>query len=382
MKEFSANAILSNKLKKREDELMLRRLKQCGNLTDFASNDYLGFAKSKLLKEYSESDTTTANENINGSGGSRLLTGNTLLAKETESFVALQHNSEAALIFNSGYDANLGLFSSVPQRGDTIFYDELVHASIRDGIRLSNAKSFSFKHNDLKDLERKIENAAGCIYVAVESVYSMDGDLADLKGICKLRTKYELNIIVDEAHAMGVIGDASLGLCRHLKLEEEIFARLFTYGKAMGVHGAAIVGSDLLKQYLVNYCRSFIYTTAPPPHFYRAIKAAYRLLDESKEAVKILHNNITLFQNRVQHSRILKNHAIKSETAIQAIIIGEIQKTIDLSRQLAMKGFDVRPILSPTVPVGKERLRICLHSYNTALEIENLLEIIEAVYKR
>src|SRR5690606_18769580 len=187
-----------------------------------------------------------------------------------EDYIKEFHGSEAALIYNSGYDANIGFFSSVPQRGDIILYDELVHASIREGIRLSHARAFKFKHNDLQDLDSlllkynsKQDNLdQRYIYVVTESVFSMDGDTALLEGLTNITDIQGAYLIVDEAHATGVFGKKGQGLVQHLDLQKRVFARIITFGKAMGAHGAVITGSKLLGDYLINFSRSFIYTTA------------------------------------------------------------------------------------------------------------------------
>ena len=179
----------------------------------------------------------------------------------------------------------MGFFSSVPQRGDVILYDELCHASIRDGLKMSDAKAYKFKHNDLDDLERKcqVERSRNCsqnseIYIVTESIFSMDGDQPDLKALTSLSKELGCHLIVDEAHAFGVFGAKGEGMVQALGLENKVFARLITFGKALGCHGAAILGSAALQQYLINFARSFIYTTALPPHGVATICSAYEEL--------------------------------------------------------------------------------------------------------
>src|SRR5690606_26004002 len=181
------------------------------------------------------------------STGSRLLSGNFELYEKAENFLAEFHNSEAGLIFNSGYDANLGFFSSVPQKGDVVFYDEYIHASIRDGLQLSRAKSFKFRHNDIEDLQKGIirfresdRNNFADIYVVTESVFSMDGDIPDLENLSAFTDENNCFLVIDEAHSVGIFGVKGEGLVQHFGLEEKVFARIVTFGKAMGVHGAAI----------------------------------------------------------------------------------------------------------------------------------------------
>ena len=168
------------------------------------------------------------------------------------------HKGESALIFNSGYDANVGFFSTIPQRGDTILYDELCHASIRDGIRLSLAKGHSFTHNDLSALRSRLELANGIIFVAVESVYSMDGDIVPLEKVLRLCKEFQAQLVVDEAHSTGIYGNKGEGLAVSLNFQDKIFARLHTFGKAMGVHGAVWISSSISRDYLINYIKNLL----------------------------------------------------------------------------------------------------------------------------
>ena len=245
---------LNNKLKQREEANALRLLAPQSQLIDFSSNDYLGFAKEAAIHHINNNTSELIQF---GATGSRLISGNYELTEEAEAFLANFYNAATALIFNSGYNANIGLFQCLPQRNDTIIYDELIHASIRDGIRLSNASNFSFSHNNLTALEQKLSNAKGLIYVVVESVYSMDGDMAPLTEIVAVCKKYNAALIVDEAHAVGIFGNGK-GLVSELGLENNVFARVVTFGKAVGVHGAAILGSNELRDYLINFSRAFI----------------------------------------------------------------------------------------------------------------------------
>ncbi len=348
-----------------------RVLKTASGLVDFCSNDYLGFARSEKLKALVQEELLKYPGYLNGSGGSRLLTGNTVYIEELEQQTASFHEAEAGLIFNSGYDANLGLFASLPQRGDTIITDELVHACIIDGARLSYANRFTFKHNDLDDLEKKLQNAKGIIYVAVESVYSMDGDLVPLKEIIQLTAKYNAYLIVDEAHATGVFGK---GLVQLLNLEKQVFARIITFGKALGSHGAIVLGSNNLRNYLINFARSFIYTTAPSFHQLVTTKMAYQILEDSEEEQKKLTNLILLFKKEVQKKYY--QTLIESNSAIQSILVPGNSNAKKLAGHLQKNGFDVRAILSPTVPIKMERLRICIHSYNTEEEIIRLIDLL------
>ena len=348
-----------------------RQLAPDNRLIDFCSNDYLGFARSAVLKQKTDEEIIKSGLLFNGSTGSRLLSGNSAYAENLEHEIAALHKSESGLIFNSGYDANLGLFSSVPQRGDTVIHDELAHASIIDGARLSYASRYVFKHNDLNSLEQKLKHAKGNCYVAIESVYSMDGDTPPIEDIIDVTEKYHAHLIVDEAHAVGLF---NYGIINRLNLQDRIFARIVTFGKALGCHGAIVLGSDLLKNYLVNFARSFIYTTASPPHQLASVKMAYRLLAESADEAEILKNNIILFKQKISDNAA--SLLIGSESAIQCLVLGNNEKAKLAAAYLQKAGMDVRPILSPTVPEGSERIRICLHSFNTEKEISLLTDAI------
>lgn len=339
---------------------------------DFSSNDYLGLSKVEEIHD-------THNDFIdNGATGSRLLSGNKEYHEELELFLAKYFKSESALLFNSGYMANLGVLSSVPQKGDTVILDELSHICIKEGVRLSRANYFNFKHNDLQDLERKLNKIkAGNIFIVVESVYSMDGDQAPLNEIVDLSARYNANVIVDEAHSTGLYGESGFGLCCDLGLQEQIFARIYTFGKAVGVHGAAVVGSNILKDYLVNYSRQFIYTTALPHHSIQVIQNALNHRKNHPELWDDLKLKISLF------NRLLKRdiNKLDSEHPVQGIILGSAEEAINFSNYLNENSFDIRPILSPTVPKGKERVRICLHAFNSEEEITNLCHHINQYFQ-
>ncbi len=358
-------------LEERSSQESLRSLTVTDGLVDFCSNDYLGFSRSQALKDRIRDEVARHQDYRIGSTGSRLISGNSVYYEGLERHLAEFHKAESGLIFNSGYDANLGVFSSVPQRTDTILYDRLVHASIRDGIRLSHARAFAFEHNDVEDLERKLKGASGVIYVAVESVYSMDGDFAPLPEMSELCGRYGANLIVDEAHATGVFGQRGEGRVAELGLQNRVFARLHTFGKALGTHGAIVLGSSTLRSYLVNFARSFIYTTALPFHSLASIRCAYELLASEGELMKNLKEKIQYLKNRAG-ADILKK-MIPGESAIQCVLIPGNSEVRRVARGIQEAGFDVCPIMHPTVPAGSERLRICVHAFNTEDQINGLI---------
>ncbi|WPO79914.1 pyridoxal phosphate-dependent aminotransferase family protein [Flavobacterium sp. KACC 22761] len=373
---------LIQKLEVRKQNNALRKLPSFNNLVDFSSNDYIGFSKSESIFKQSH-HYLIENEIIqNGATGSRLISGNHTLYQTAETFIAEFHDAETALIFNSGYDANVGFFSAVPQRNDVILYDELSHASIRDGIVMSNAKSYKFNHNDFEDLERliiKFQSAESQIplniYIVTETVFSMDGDSPNLEELVQLAEKYNCYLVVDEAHTLGVFGEKGEGLTQHLKLHNRIFARIMTFGKGLGCHGAVVLGSPELKEYLVNFARSFIYTTGLSPHSVATIFVGYQQLEIEKEAIDKLRQNIVFF-NQQKNLLGLKPMFVRSKSAIQSAIIPGNENVKHIAQQLQDKGFDVKAILSPTVPEGQERLRFCIHNFNTEEEISQILELL------
>ena len=358
---------LTARINKRKEAGLLRSLMVNNRLVDFCSNDYIGFSQHPDLYIPSEKPMES------GATGSRLISGNSIIAEETEELIAKYHDTPAALIFNTGYMANVGLFSCIASKGDTFISDEYIHASIIDGMRLSYANRLRFKHNNLEDLEKKILLATGKKIVVVESVYSMDGDEAPLKEIATLCKKHAAILIVDEAHATGLYGENGEGLVCKNQLQNEVFAVIHTFGKAMGLHAAAITGSKVLRNFLLNQARSFIFTTALPPANYLQIQQAYSMLPFANRTE--LFSLINYF--KLANSKLQKIKFINSHSPIQGILVSDNFKTKALATHLMDNGFFVRPILSPTVPVGKERIRICLHSFNTEAQIDQLIKVVE-----
>lgn len=361
-------SFLDRKLAERRANAAFRKLRLPEGKVDLCSNDYLGVVRDGML-------TVGEREALaHGSGGSRLLAGNYALIEDVERQLAEFHAAPAALIYNSGYDANLGLLSCIPQRGDVVLYDALSHASIRDGMRLSFAQTYSFAHNDCADLERRLSarGGGGACFVVTESVFSMDGDLAPLKEMAALCRQHGAQLIVDEAHATGVIGDTGEGLVHSLGLQEECFARVHTFGKAMGCHGAAVLGSSLLRDYLINFSRSLIYTTALPPASVRAIARAYALLPKLGPQRALLSRLIDQW-----HAEEIGYQRLDSWTPIQVVIVPGNDAVRALAEKLQAADLDVRPILYPTVPKGSERLRIVLHAFNTQEEIGRLAGLLK-----
>lgn len=363
------DSFLDKKLNERTAGDFLRSLSVKKGLIDFCSNDYLGISTRQLLAD--ESGQVLKH----GATGSRSLSGNSQLAEDTESLIASFHDAEAALLFNSGYNANTGILSAVPQRTDIILYDALSHASIRDGIRLSLAQSFSFAHNDLNDLEEKLKlhtsKVKSDVFVVTETVFSMDGDLAPVEGLVHLCIKYGAHLIIDEAHAIGVVGDKGEGLVQKLGLQNSVFARIYTYGKGPGCHGAAIAGSKKLRSYLINFARSFIFTTALPEIAIKAIAKSYSIFPGMHAERKHIKNLIDYFQMQE-----LPFEKLNSVTPVQGVIIPGNTAVKKMASLMETNGIDIRPILYPSVPRGKERLRISLHTFNTEEQLKKVVRLL------
>jgi 8-amino-7-oxononanoate synthase len=346
-------------IQKLENSGKLRSLSLSEPLIDFSSNDYLGLAKTVI----------TVTEQTAGSTGSRLISGNTEQLEHFENEFAQFVGAESALFFANGYLANAGLFSCIATRKDTIIYDQFVHASIRDGLSLSNSRSFGFKHNCLEDLEKKLAISTGETFVVVESVYSMDGDSPDLIKLIDLCEKYHAHLIVDEAHGMGCIGDNGKGLSNTLAPEKDIFARIFPLGKAFGMEGAFIAGSAILRNYLINFSRPFIFTTGPAPFKVTALReqfTKYKAIDFNNQHPTLRMKEL-LIKNLTSQFELSYG---KYGNIVMVIIPGNDQVMI-AAEYLQQKGFFIKGIRSPTVPIGREGLRICIHTYNTEEEIKS-----------
>lgn len=369
------DGFLESKLAAREEQQARRRLPRAvPGAADFVSNDYLGVVRDGRLAATVAARAGDGPPLPCGSTGSRLLSGNSSLAEEIEVRIAAYHGAPAALLFNSGYDANLGLLASVPQEGDTVLYDEGVHASIHDGIRLGHATSFPVRHNDLEHLARRLAGTRGRVFVVVESLYSMDGDEAPLAPLADLCRERGALLIVDEAHATGIYGDGGRGLVAAAGCGDRVFARVHTFGKALGCHGAAVLGSTTLREYLVNFARPFIYTTAAPPHVLFSIREAYALVPHLDSERRALAANVEHFLGRRESCAGVR--VLQGRGPIQGVRVDGNARARQLSARLLERGLDARPILSPTVRRGTERLRISLHSFNTAAEIDALFAVL------
>ncbi len=359
---------LQEKLNARKRQGNLRNLRIVNDQIDFASNDYLGLASNPDLKQKIKNELLSR-DLPNGSTGSRLISGNNEMFEALEDHLAKIFKSEACLIFNSGYQANLAVVSCLPQRSDTILYDEKAHVCIKEGARLSLARSYSFRHNDLDDLKKKIGRSTGNCFIVTESVFSMDGDIAPLEEILDVSQEMDAYVIVDEAHSTGIYGKDGAGYLIQNQLEDRALARIYTFGKAIGSHGACVCGDRAIIDYLINFGAPFIYTTALPAHSLVSIKASFEYIVNNPSATEKLWDNVSFFKNCAEKNGLVPG----SDTPIQPIMLNGNEKCKKTADGLFQDGFFIKEILSPTVKTGEERLRISIHSHNTQSQITDMV---------
>ncbi|KAM0120003.1 hypothetical protein ACP6JC_003426 [Aspergillus fumigatus] len=354
---------------------------------DFSSNDFLSLSTSPAFRgRFLDLLHRAPPLYPFASGGSRLLDGNSTYAEELEKFIAEFHSAPSGLLFNSGFDANVGVFSCIPQPGDLIVYDELIHASAREGMRLSRAgKRVPFSHSSPDSLDEVlqshiaadplIQRGSRSVFIAIESIYSMDGDIAPiqdfLRVVDRLLPQGNGYFIVDEAHATGVFGPRGAGVVQSLGVEKRMFIRVHTFGKALASHGGKP------EDYLINYARSLIYTTAMGFPFLASIRAAYELLVEGQTEPHQtkLQQLVAYFRDRLAELDAGDSAAFQVDHFPTSPIFSVRSR---FPRQLAaacqQKGYVVRAIMAPTVPAGRERVRVCLHAGNTMEEIDGLVD--------
>lgn len=362
-------------LEERKEQHLLRTLPLPPEGIDFYSNDYLGFGRSTRLHSLIEKESQSIPFQ-NGATGSRLLSGNSEYAEAVEQKVATFHNVESALIYASGYTANIGLISCLATKETTLFCDELIHASLIDGARLGQSDKIKFKHNSTHDLDVKLSKCNSQKLVVVESLYSMDGDICPLKEMTEICTKNEAMLIVDEAHAIAVFGTTGEGLVQQLGLEKEVLARIMTYGKGPGIHGAAVVGPNWLRDYQINFSRSMIFSTAPTSHQFSSIAAMYAHLPNTEKVRAQLQSVVQYF---ITKRTATSAKWLNSTTHIQSLIIPGNEQVVAVGSMLKSQGINAMPIRKPSVAEGAERIRFCLHAYNTKEEIDLLFKILASL---
>lgn len=343
LKHHSHFRDLKNFEKKDEKYIYFRGKK----LLNLSSNNYLNFADNKKITQ--EFLDFAGNKYSFGSASARLLTGTLPVYKELEELLSNLYNKDATLLYNSGYHANVGISSAINQKGDVIFSDKLNHASIIDGMRLSDGKFFRFPHNNMAALEKLLERERKNYknaFIITESVFSMDGDIEDLKRIIKLKKKYNCIMIIDEAHAFGVFGEKGLGVAEELGIIDDVDLIVGTFGKSVGSMGAFVTGSKTMINFLINKSRSFIFSTALPP-----INIAFTkwIIENKFPKTKAKRKNMLSIAKKMG-----------SDSHIIPVVIGENKDTVDLCEVLFHNGYFTLPIRPPTVPVGTSRLRLSL----------------------
>lgn len=343
LKHHSHFRDLKNFEKKDEKYIYFRGKK----LLNLSSNNYLNFADNKKITQ--EFLDFAGNKYSFGSASARLLTGTLPVYKELEELLSNLYNKDATLLYNSGYHANVGISSAINQKGDVIFSDKLNHASIIDGMRLSDGKFFRFPHNNMEALEKLLERERKNYknaFIITESVFSMDGDIEDLKRIIELKKKYNCIMIIDEAHAFGVFGEKGLGVAEELGIIDDVDLIVGTFGKSVGSMGAFVTGSKTMINFLINKSRSFIFSTALPP-----INIAFTkwIIENKFPKTKAKRKNMLSIAKKMG-----------SDSHIIPVVIGENKDTVDLCEVLFHNGYFTLPIRPPTVPVGTSRLRLSL----------------------
>lgn len=358
---------LTERLARLAEDGLLRTLQTAESGIDFWSNDYLGLARDLRVDPAAH-----------GATGSRLISGNYPALGELEKKIATHHRFPAARFFASGYLANLGLLSALSRRVDTVFYDELIHASLRDGIRLGQGRSYRFAHNDVAELAELLDKARpdGQAFVVTESRFSMDGDLGPIRELAEVCHRAGAHLIVDEAHASGLAGPLGGGWVAKLGLRDQVLATVVTHGKAFGAHGAAVLGARAMVDYLAATARPFIYSTAPPPAQVAAVSTAYdSLRAEHETRYARLRQLIESFHYMVA-AYDLSGHVPKNSGPIQIFRLPGNAAVLEAEAACRETGFLIKGIRSPTVAAGTERLRICLHAFNDEAEVVSLLAVL------
>jgi 8-amino-7-oxononanoate synthase len=344
------------------------------SLLNLSSNDYLGLGDDKpmlagYIKEFSATDHAMT------SSSSRLLTGNHPLYHQLEQALATLYGREAALVFNSGYHANIGMLPALSGRHDLVLSDRLNHASIIDGMKIAEAPYQRFRHRDYDHLEELLAGAANRyrqIFIVTESVFSMDGDLADLARLVALKEKYGALLIVDEAHGVGVFGEHGLGLCETTGMVQKIDIITGTFGKALASTGAYAVMNSLVREYLLNTMRSVIFTTALPP-----IILGWSLLTLARQsAMQRERQDLLLLAARLRHDLIERGLDVPGDSHIVPVITGSNNLAVSLAAKLREEGFLCMPVRPPTVPEKSARIRISLRSILQWEDISRIPELI------
>ena len=370
---MNLNGRIKEQLAEIEAKNLTRKLVLPGGI-DLSSNDYLGLARDERLKNALIEGIKR--EGI-GSTGSRLLRGERDCFRQVEKQFAGWKNAESSLYFSTGYQANIGVLQAFLEKDDVIFSDKSNHASLIDGMRLSKCRKLIFPHLDVSEIEKLLKetDCKGQKFLVTESLFSMDGDIAPLKKYAEICRKTKTNLIIDEAHAVGIFGEKGSGLIEQFGIEKDVFLSINTAGKGLGAAGAFVAGSNLAIEYLINKCRSFIFSTAPIPSIADALKTAIEIIEKEKERRAKLQNLCGFFGELLAENGF---EAPKDKTQIVPIIIGDGEKSVKIAESLQTKGFDIRAIRPPTVAEGSSRLRVSL---NVNLTKDVLSDFVRALKK-
>ncbi|MCY4166394.1 MAG: 8-amino-7-oxononanoate synthase [Gammaproteobacteria bacterium] len=361
---------LNKALAERQQAGLMRRMPPPPQGVDFCSNDYLGLARDPRLRRRI-AEISARRAPLHGATGSRLISGNHPELEALERRLAEFYRAEAALVFSSGFAANMGLLASLGGVANKLFCDRLLHASAIDGCRLSGAERIIFAHNDMGGLESGLNRLkpGETGVVVVESLYSMDGDFAPLARIVALAHSRGAGVVVDEAHANGVMGAEGRGAVAAAELEDAVLARVVTFGKALGLSGGAVLCSAALRDYLVNFARPFVFSTGPSPLWAQWVRAAFERLPALDDRRARLRANVDFFRRRAVESPW---NWLPSKSWIQCLVVPGPDEVRRVGETLQQQGIAALPIRAPTVPSGQERIRVCLHAHNTPEEIDRL----------
>jgi 8-amino-7-oxononanoate synthase len=367
----SFEARLLCELEKFQVEHRLRKLQSPEGI-DFTSNDYLGLARDEILRK---SVAELIEKLPVSASGSRLLRGNHAWHTLAEERFAEYVGTEASLFFNSGYDANVAILSALPGKDDLLLYDRLVHASTREGIRLSLAPKRSVSHNSIEEFERGLQDRDRYrhVFLLAESLYSMDGDEAPLHALVELAQEYDAILVIDEAHATGVFGRHGRGLVDESGVANHVHIRMHTCGKALASYGAFVCGSRTMIEYLVNTARPFIFSTALPPIVPAlVVQVLDRLLSGEDRATPVLHK--AKWVRQALQKQLQRWKVLDGRSPILPIVIGSDSEALSAAQMLQQTGLDIRAIRPPTVAVGTSRLRIAINYLHTQFDLDHLIE--------
>lgn len=347
---------------------------------DFTSNDYLGLTHDHELRKKLSSLLLT--DIPLGSGGSRLLRGNHVWHEHAERDFAAFQGTESSLFFSSGYSANMAVLTALPSRRDAIIYDANVHASIKEGVRASLAKSVSFHHNSLDSLHAAASRLeAEHIFIVVESLYSMDGDEAPLRELASFVKDSKFSLIVDEAHATGIFGKHGQGLVDEYGVRDKVLLSIHPCGKALASSGGFVASSDLIRSYLLNKARTMIFTTALPPLVPAMLSEVIRIISSSSDKIQKLHENSAFVRNSLRTT--LRHWSVpEGRSPIIPVIIGTDEMACAVGDELQRLGMDVRPIRPPTVAEGTARFRITINADHKQSELDLLVNSLSELEKK